>query len=176
MKKHIYTARKQKSEGRNYFSVAFRHPMKQEQGRPGRQICRGLKTDNEARADAVVAGLNELLGATELHSLAGEEEARRRGFDPQVIEIFYEGLEPASTVSHRELRNQMLPFPEGHTLNLLAGITGSGKSTVLRRLIGSIAERFPATSINRTTTCPLEIITGADGYTAAITILSQHQT
>ena len=176
MKKHIYTARKQKSEGRNYFSVAFRHPMKQEQGRPGRQICRGMKTDNEARADAVVAGLNELLAATDLHSLAGEEEARRRGFDPQVIEIFYEGLEPGSTVSPQELRNQMLPFPEGHTLNLLAGITGSGKSTVLRRLIGSTAERFPATSINRTTTCPLEIITGADGYTAAITILSQHQT
>ena len=56
------------------------------------------------------------------------------------------------------------------------GITGSGKSTALRRLIGSIADRFPATSINRTTTFPLEIITGADDYTAAITFLSQHQT
>src|SRR5579863_10211194 len=106
MKKHIYTARKQKSEGRNYYSVAFRHPMKQEQGRPGRQITRGLNTDDETRADAVVAGLNELLATPELHSLAGEQEAHRRGFDAQVIEIFYEGVEPSKNINHRELRDQ----------------------------------------------------------------------
>jgi hypothetical protein len=48
-------------------------------------------------------------------------------------------------------------------------------STLLRRLIGSVADRFPATSINRTTTCQLEIITGVEDYTAAVTFLSQHQ-
>ena len=175
MKYHIYTARKQKIEGRNYFSVAFRHPLKQDKGKPGRQITKGLGTDSEAEADKLVADLNLILSTPALHALASEQEARRLGVDPRIIEIFYEGIEPANS-NHRELRDQMLPFPDGHTQNLLMGITGSGKSTLLRRLIGSVADRFPATSINRTTTCQLEIITGGRDYTAAVTFISQHQT
>ena len=175
MKQHTYTARKIKNAGRNFYNVAFRHPRKLERGKPGRQVCQALETDDEATADAMVADLNKLLATPELHSLASEQEARRLGFHPRIIEIFYEGME-ASAIDPRELRNQMLPFPDGHILNLLMGITGSGKSTLLRRLIGSTADRFPATSINRTTTCQLEIITGAEDYTAAVTFLSQHQT
>ncbi|MFZ1073700.1 MAG: hypothetical protein WAO21_09735 [Verrucomicrobiia bacterium] len=175
MKHHIYTARKQKIEGRNYFTVAFRHPLKQDKGKPGRQITKGLGTDNEAEADKLVADLNLILSTPALHALASEQEAKRLGIDPRIIEIFYESIEPAAS-NHRELRDQMLPFPEGHTQNLLMGITGSGKSTLLRRLIGSSADRFPATSINRTTTCQLEIITGGVDYSAAVTFISQHQT
>ncbi|HVZ65027.1 MAG TPA: hypothetical protein VG838_13475 [Opitutaceae bacterium] len=173
--KHEYTARKIRTEGRNFFSVAFRHPRKQERGKPGRQVCRGLGTDNEAEADRLVADLNKLLSTSELHAVGGDQEARRRGFDPLVIEIFYQGMD-ASNTDHRELRDQLLPLPVGYPQNLLLGITGSGKSTLLRRLIGSSAERFPATSINRTTTCQLEIITGAKNYSAVATFLSQHQT
>jgi GTPase Era involved in 16S rRNA processing len=138
-------------------------------------MCKGLGTDNEAEADRLVADLNKLLTTPELHALSSEQEARRQGIDPRVIEIFYQGMD-ANNTDHRDLRNQMLPFPEGHTRNLLMGITGSGKSTLLRRLIGSTNDRFPATSINRTTTCQLEIITGAEDYTAVVTFLSQHQT
>ncbi len=175
MKQHEYKARKIKNPGRNFYSVAFRHPRKQERGKPGRQVCKGLGTDNETEADALVADLNKLLATPELHSLAGKQEARRNGIDERIIEIFYEGME-ASSNDHRGLRNQLLPFPDGHTQNLLMGITGSGKSTLLRRLLGSTADRFPATSINRTTTYQLEVITGAEEYTAAVTFLSQHQT
>ncbi|MGD1085811.1 MAG: hypothetical protein ABSA47_13830 [Verrucomicrobiota bacterium] len=172
--KHEYTARKIRSEGRNFYSVAFRHPRKQEKGKPGRPVCKGLGTDDEVEADKLVADLNKLLATPELHSLASEQEARRQGIDPRVIEIFYQGMD-SSSIDHRELRNQMLPFPEGHTQNLLMGITGSGKSTLLRRLIGSTKDRFPATSVNRTTTCQIEIITGAEDYTAAVTFMSQNQ-
>jgi hypothetical protein len=174
MKQHEYRARKIKSPGRNFYSVAFRHPRKQERGKPGRQVCKGLGTNNEAEAEKLVADLNKLLATPELHAIASEQEARRQGIDPRIIEIFYEGMEPTST-NHREQRDQMLPFPESHTQNLLMGITGSGKSTLLRRLIGSTNDRFPATSINRTTTCQLEIFTGAEDYTAVVTFLSQHQ-
>jgi hypothetical protein len=173
--KHDYTARKIRTEGRNFYSVAFRHPRKHEKGKPGRQVCRGLGTDNDAEADRLVADLNRLLSTPELHALGGDQEARRRGFDPRVIEIFYQGLD-ASSIDHRALREELLPLPVGYPKNLLLGITGSGKSTLLRRLIGSAADRFPATSINRTTTCQLEIITGAKNYCAVATFLSQHQT
>jgi GTPase Era involved in 16S rRNA processing len=174
MKQHEYKARKIKNAGRNFYSVAFRHPRKQERGKPGRQVCKGLGTDDEAEADKLVADLNKLLATPDLHALASVQEARRQGIDPRIIEIFYEGME-ATNMNHRDLRDQMLPFPAGHTQNLLMGITGSGKSTLLRRLIGSTTDRFPATSINRTTTCQLEIVTGAQDYTAAVTFLSQHQ-
>jgi hypothetical protein len=174
MKQHEYTARKIKNAGRNFYSVAFRHPRKQERGKPGKQVCKGLGTDNEAEADKLVADLNKLLSTPELHALASETEARRQGIDERIIEIFYAGMEAPAT-NHREQRDLMLPFPVGHTQNLLMGITGSGKSTLLRRLIGSASDRFPATSINRTTTCQLEIITGGVDYTAAVTFISQHQ-
>ena len=175
MKQHEYKARKIKNAGRNFYNVAFRHPRKLERGKPGGQVCQALETDDEAVADAMVADLNKLLATPELHALASEQEARRRGFHPRIIEIFYKGME-GSSPDPRELRNEMLPFPEGHTQNLLMGITGSGKSTLLRRLIGSTTDRFPATSINRATTCQLEIITGAENYAAAVTFLSRHQT
>lgn len=173
--KHEYTARKIKNQGRSFYSVAFRHPRRQERGKPGRQVCKGLGTDNEAEADRLVSDLNRLLGTPELHALASEQEARRQGIDPRVIEIFYQGMEGIGA-DHRELRDEMLPFPDTHVLNLLMGITGSGKSTLLRRLLGAMADRFPATSVNRTTTCQLEIITGAEDFTGVVTFLSQHQT
>ena len=96
MKKHEYTARRIKNAGRNFYNVAFRHPLKLERGKPGRQVCQALETDDEALADAMVADLNKLLATPELHALAGEQEARRRGFHPRVVEIFYEGLEASS--------------------------------------------------------------------------------
>ena len=91
-----------------------------------------------------------------------------------MIEIFYQGMDASST-DHRELRNQMLPFPEGHTQNLLMGITGSGKSTLLRRLIGSTMTVFPRLPSIAPRSCQLEIITGAENYTASVTFMSQHQ-
>jgi hypothetical protein len=101
MKQHEYTARKIKNVGRNFYSVAFRHPRKQERGKPGKQVCKGLGTDNEAEADKLVADLNKLLSTPELHALASETEARRQGIDERIIEIFYAGMEAPAT-NHRE--------------------------------------------------------------------------
>ena len=173
-----YTARKQRNEGRKSYSVSFRHPLKQEKGKQGRKVCKGLGTDSDTEADRLVAELNKLLASPELHSVAGKQEADRRGFDERVIDIFYEGLDSA-TPDHRAQRDQLLELPkDGYTRTLLLGVTGAGKTTLLRRLIDSDPERdrFPSTSINRTTTCEIEVITGGAEYQAAVTFLSQHQT
>lgn len=173
----LYTARKHRTEGRKFFSVTFRHPMKGDKGRvSGRKVAKGLGTENEAEADKWVKQLNELLASPEFHAYGAEAEARKQ-FDPIVCDIFYEGLEPAG-MNHRAEREKRLPLPrEGYTWNLLMGVTGAGKSSMLRRLAGldPNTEKFPAISINRTTTCDIELITGALDYRAVVTFLSQPQ-
>lgn len=175
-----YTARAYRNPGRRSFVISFRHPLKTENGRPGRKVCKGLGTDNEVKAKRIEEQVNALLGRPELHSLTGREEAAR-SFDPTVIDIFYGDFDPTVT-SHRAVRENLLKLPaleqDGYARTLLLGITGAGKTTLLRRLIGSDAERdrFPSTSVNRTTTCEIEIITGAKDFSAAVTFLSRHQT
>lgn len=172
-----YTARKHRTEGRKFFSVTFRHPMKGEKGRTtGRKVAKGLGTENEEEADKWVNELNELLASPEFHAYGAEAEARKR-FAPIVCDIFYEGLEPAGT-NHRAEREKRIPLPrDGYTWNLLMGITGAGKSSMLRRLAGidHKTEKFPAISINRTTTCDIELITAGQDYRAVITFLTQPQ-
>jgi len=174
-----YTARAYRNPGRTSFVIAFRHPLKSENGRPGRKVCKGLGTDDEKEAKKFEDGMNALLGRTDLHSMAGRAEAARI-FDPQIVEIFYEDLDPVVT-SHRALRNRLMELPsenDGYTRTLLAGITGAGKTTLLRRLIGPCADRgrFPSTSVNRTTTFEFELITGVESYGAVVTFLTRHQT
>jgi hypothetical protein len=175
---NIYTARVYRNEGRKSFSVSFRHPLKTERGKVGRKVCKGLGTEIEKEAQQLGGELNNLLAAKELHSQASKQEAIKRGFDKRVIDIFYDGLDPA-VKDHRFDRDRLLELPaNGCTRTLLMGITGAGKTTLLRRLIGTDAktDRFPSTSVNRTTTCQIEIITGGRDYKAVVTFLSQHQT
>ena len=175
-----YTARAYRNPGRNGFVISFRHPMKTENGRPGRKVCKGLGTDDEAKAKQTEEQVNALLGRADLHSMTGRDEAARI-FDPAVIDIFYGDFDPIVT-SHRAVREGLLKLPSlengDYVRTLLLGITGAGKTTLLRRLIGSDAEhdRFPSTSVNRTTTCEIEVITGAKDFSAAVTFLSRHQT
>lgn len=171
-----YIARKHRTEGRKFFSVTFRHPMKSEQGRTsGRKVAKGLGTADEAEADRWVTELNELLGSPEFHAYGAEAEARKR-FAPIVCDIFYEGLEPTGT-NHRAEREKRIQTPSGYTSSLIVGITGAGKSTLLQHLAGidPVKEKFPATSINRTTTCDIELITGGQDYRAVVTFLSHQQ-
>ncbi len=174
-----YTARAYRNPGRKSFVISFRHPGQSENGRPGRKVCRGLGTESEKIAQKLEDELKALLARPDLHSLAGRAEAARI-FDERIVEIFYSQWEPAVT-SHRAVRERLMPLPKAdqeYVRTLLLGVTGAGKSTLLRRLIGSNADRdrFPATSVNRTTTCEIEVVTGRENYSAVVTFLTRHQT
>jgi len=162
--------------------VDFRHPLRPDpsnQGKPGRKVRKGLGTDKIAEAEVIVTDLNRLLADTAFHSPAARMKAEST-FDPRAVEIFYDGLEPKKH-GYRLLRDEQLPFPsrdDGYPRILLIGTPGAGKTTLVRQMIGTDPERerFPSTSVNRTTTCETEVIVGQDSYSAAITFLSEEET
>lgn len=175
-----YTATAKRNPGRKGYVITFRHPLKMEGSKPGKKVFKGLGTDDEATAKHLEARMNALLARHDLHSVGSRADALRDGFEPAIVEIFYGDLDPSAT-SHRALRERLLPLPAmgaGYAVRtLLLGNSGVGKTTLLRRLIGTdpARDRFPATSTNRTTTCEIEIVTGRADYSAAVTFLSRHQ-
>ena len=75
-----------------------------------------------------------------------------------------------------EIRESGIPLPtrdDGYSTLMLVGTIGAGKTTVLRRIIGS--ERFPSTSTARTTTADIEIIAGDGPYKTIVTFMDPRE-
>lgn len=176
--KHYYQAAAKKNPGRQFWLVEFRHPLKLEKsGRAGKKMRKGLGTDDEHEAQQLVGKLNEILSDESLWSLGARPEAERR-YGTRIAEIFYSEIEPRIQ-NALHLRHQILPFPERDSevgRVLLLGVPGAGKTTLLRQFIGSHPDRFPATSVNRTTTFATEVVTSGDEFQAVVTFLSEHET
>src|SRR6266849_6279478 len=176
-----FTASVRENPGRQSLVVEFRHPLRNDSSnRRGKKIRKGLGTADWDEAEMLVAQLNEVLGDESLWSVGARSEAVRRGFDARVLEIFYAELEPSSQ-NAKALREHALPLPErdsGYSRQLLIGVPGGGKTSLDRQLMGSHPklDAFPPTSVNRTTTFPVETIFRPGDYTALATFLSEHET
>lgn len=171
-----YTATKSRNQGREGWSVIFRHPARLDAGtNKPRRVRRGLSTTDETEATNLVEQLNELLRTEELWESTSRAVATGR-FDARVIQIFYDGLE-ATRTDFSALREGLIPLPTltgGYRTVLLLGTTGAGKTTVVRQLLGTDpeTERFPSTSTAKTTVADTELITTSgddERYRAAVT-------
>jgi hypothetical protein len=171
----FYTATKSRSQGRESWSVIFRHPVRLDvaTGKPGRRVRRGLGTSDDGEAERLVTQLNEILQTAALWEPSARSMAASR-FDDRIVDIFYDGLEATHT-DYARLRQDLIPLPttdDGYRTVLLVGTTGAGKTTVVRQLLGTdpLRERFPSTSTSKTTVADTELVTTDDDvYRAAIT-------
>ena len=163
MVERTYVAAKVRAKEGTTWVLTFRHPLKADpRGRPGRKVRRSSGTTDEARAQALVDQLNELLGDADWFS-PEREAAAAEAFDDVVVRAFFDDLTAPTGRSH-EVRESAIPLPtriDGYSRTLLVGPTGVGKTSLLRQLIGSHPDRdrFPSTSASRTTISDIEVIT-----------------
>ncbi|MBE9516903.1 MAG: hypothetical protein IME93_07975 [Proteobacteria bacterium] len=176
-----YTATAKQNPGRKSWLVEFRHPLKTDNNnKPGKKTRKGLGTNDEQEAQRLTTQLNRLLSDESLWSIGLQADAAKQ-FDDKVVEIFYDEIAPR-TQSAVQLRDKLLPLPDhsqGYARVALLGVPGAGKTTLLRQLIGTHPERerFPSTSVNRTTTFPTEItVADSEYYRAVVTFMSEHET
>ncbi|MCU0858916.1 MAG: dynamin family protein, partial [Pontiellaceae bacterium] len=175
-----YRAAAKQNPGRKSWLVEFRHPLRNDaNNKPGKKVRKGLGTDDEQKALRLVEQLNKLLADESLWSVGAQPEALK-SYDEIVVEIFYGEITPR-TGSSRDLRDKLLPLPghdEGYARIALMGVPGAGKTTLVRQLIGTNpdTDRFPSTSVNRTTTFPTEVALREGPYKAVVTFMSEHET
>lgn len=173
-----YTASKSRTKDETSWVMSFRHPLRKDaKGKQGRKMRRGLSTDDESQAQALIEEMNTLLGDPTWHSVVKRPEAARR-FSPIVIRAFYDAIESDSRSSW-DRRNEAMPLPgkeEGYTRAMMVGTTGAGKTSLLRQLIGSHPrdDRFPSTSASRTTISDIEVVPCEDQpYRAVVTFFDE---
>ena len=174
-----YTARLVTNPGRPGFLVEYRHPGVPDRHGYGRKVTRGLKTRDQEEADAILADLKQDPRSTrDLHELGARKLAAAR-FHAKAVDVFYDVYARDDAGARR--REKVIPLEASDRVApviALAGNTAVGKTTLLRRLIGTdpVTERFPATSGNRTTLFPFEIVVEDGKFRAAVSFRSETET
>lgn len=88
-----YTATKSRSQGRESYSIIFRHPVRKDStGKSGLRIRRGLGTSDPEEADRLVSQMNDLLKEHLFWNIDLKYIAARL-YDPIIVSAFYDVLE-----------------------------------------------------------------------------------
>lgn len=174
MKERKYTASKSRAQGRSGWTVTYRHPVcRDEAGRVGAKVRRGLGTSDDGEADELVAQMNELLGDESYWNVTERTRAEQR-YDEVVVRAFYEPMKSPTGADPTDIREKEMPMPgktEGYSRIMLIGTTGAGKTSLLRQMIGShpTRDRFPSTSTGKTTIADIEVISADGEFQAVVT-------
>jgi hypothetical protein len=174
----MQTYRASLSKGRTGWCVIFRHPLLDAPGGLKKRVRRGLGTRDELEANDLVEKLNAILASPDLWSPSQRQSLEAR-FGEKVTSAFLRDVEPDryDPWANRQLEIS-LPGPEdGYSKVQAVGTTGSGKTTLVRQIIGTdpTTERFPSTSAAKTTVCDIEIVMAEGPYKACVSFLPQDQ-
>ncbi len=167
------------SKGRAGWCVTFRHPVCKSPSGHAVRIRRGLNTRVESEAQELVAQANVLLGDEAWWSLSRRDEASKR-FDEPIVRAFFDEMVPSERSTWDE-REAEIPLPggsdasDGYARLLMVGTTGSGKTTLVRQLLGidPKTERFPSTSAAKTTVNDLEVVLAGGPFRGIVTFFER---
>jgi len=166
------------SKGRSGWCVIFRHPLLDAPGNQKRRVRRGLGTRDEADAQKLVDQLNEILASPDLWSPSQRQKLETK-YDRRIVAAFMDGVEPDRYDPWGD-REREIPLPgveEGYAKVQAVGTTGSGKTTLVRQILGTdpTSERFPSTSAAKTTVCDIEVVLAEGSYKACVSFLPRDQ-
>jgi hypothetical protein len=173
-----YTARLVTNPGQPGFLVEYRHPGIPDRHGYGRKVTRGLKTRDKNDAEEILADLNKILADKNLRELGARKIAAAR-LHAKAVEVFYDVYAREDAGAKR--RERVIPLESSDRsapVVALVGNTSAGKTTLARHIIGTdpLTERFPATSGNRTTLFPFEVVVEDGKYRAAVSFRSETET
>ena len=164
-------------KGKKSYTISFRHPItKDKTGKYGLKVHRGLGTTDLNEAENLVEQLNQLINDEYWHNSIKKNEAYDR-FSPIIVDAFYDQIENNNEDYKIALDTIFLPGKkEDYSRGILVGVSGAGKTSLLRLLAGTEKEKFPTTSTGRTTTCNLELIFSDEKeYEIVVNFMSRHK-
>jgi ABC-type oligopeptide transport system ATPase subunit len=139
------------------YVFSYRHPLVKDASGYGKKIQRGAGTSNESEMTKLAEQLQTLISDERWHHVSKRMEALEK-FDKRVVEAFYDCM-PNTIETNSALDVITLPsLEDGYANAALVGMSGCGKTTLLRKMMGTTKKGFPTTSTNRTTTCDMQII------------------
>ena len=164
-------------QGKKTYTISFRHPIvKDKTGKYGLKVHRGLSTSNLSEAQELAEQLNQLINDNYWHNPIKKSEAYEK-FSDKIVDAFYDQMDFSNEDYKIALDTIFLPGKkEDYSRGILVGVSGAGKTSLLRLLAGTEKEKFPTTSTGRTTTCNLELIfTDDQDYEIVVNFMSRHK-
>lgn len=176
----VYSARLVEGSKSSY-NIEFRHPvLRDNNGKQGRKIRRGLGTDKQL-AETIVSYINEVLKDNTLWSLSEKQYVQEK-YGEKVVDIFYDKIIEQTSEESEAIRESIIEIPkdEEYSVAMFIGGTGAGKTSDIRVILGldDNENSFPAVSPTRTTTCNSEYIfspNSSDESECVVTFLNKNQ-
>lgn len=161
--------------GKGTYVLSFRHPVVKDANGYGKKIQRGMGTSEEEVAKNLAGQLQELLNDEKWHVKGLKDEALKK-YERIVVDAFYDCMSDPVETNNALDSIPMRTLDDGYFNTALVGMSGAGKTTFLRKLIGTTEEVFPTTSNNRTTTCDMEIIrSDVSRFKLAVQFISRNE-
>lgn len=161
--------------GKNSYVFSFRHPVIKDTNGNGKKIQRGAGTSDEMVVLKLVEQLQELISNEKWHNAFKRFEATEQ-YDRIVVEAFYDCMPNIVEVNTALDVIPMKSLEEGFPIKTFVGMSGGGKTSLLRKLMGTTKDVFPTTSTNRTTTCDMEVIkVKSKIYEMAVQFISRNE-
>ncbi|NLE03792.1 MAG: hypothetical protein GX638_03180, partial [Crenarchaeota archaeon] len=155
---------------KNSWYLRYIHPkIPNYKGELGRILDIDVGTQNESEIINIQNKIAHILNNPSLqdsHPNIGIE-------DPQLYYCYYRLIDEynANFDNPEKYRDLLLPFPRADSDVIFLGATGSGKTSLLRHIIGTENLNFPLKSKSRATTSDIEIITRDSIFRVVISFL-----